>query len=58
MDIIATVKVKAWGDGQGEFVEINADDFNPDIHTPFDALDHDGSGRKGGSLPRRKKVNT
>jgi hypothetical protein len=27
-----TIKVEPWGEGQGEFVEINADDFNPDFH--------------------------
>ncbi|MEN9924161.1 MAG: hypothetical protein RL268_287 [Pseudomonadota bacterium] len=39
---------------------INRSDFNPAIHELADAgrdpLDHDGSGKKGGSLPRRKKV--
>lgn len=30
-----TVKVKPWGKGQGDFVEINAGDFNPKIHEKF-----------------------
>jgi hypothetical protein len=32
MDACATVKVKPWGKDQGEFVEINADDFDPKVH--------------------------
>jgi hypothetical protein len=60
-EVCHTVKVKPWGKGQGEFVEINADDFDPDIHelakgeaAPVEApapdpLDHDGDGHSGGS---------
>lgn len=55
MDKCDTIRVKPWGEGQGEFVEINAEDFNPDIHTALDPLDHDGDGKKGGSRPRAKK---
>jgi hypothetical protein len=36
-DIIPTVKVKPWGKDQGEFVEINADDFDPKVHEHLDA---------------------
>lgn len=32
---MSTVKVEPWGEGQGDFVEINADDFNPDFHVEF-----------------------
>jgi hypothetical protein len=32
-----TMKVKPWGEGQGEFVVINAEDFDPKVHTPFEA---------------------
>jgi hypothetical protein len=32
-----TIKVKPWGEGQGEYVLINAEDFNPEIHEEFDA---------------------
>lgn len=32
MDACKTVKVKPWGEGQGEFVEINAEDFDPKQH--------------------------
>lgn len=53
MDTCETVKVKPWGKDQGEFVVINAADFDPKVHTPFDPLDHDGSGTKGGSLPAK-----
>lgn len=28
-----TVKVKPWGEGQGDHVVINADDFDPKVHT-------------------------
>lgn len=31
-DICGTIKVKPWGKDQGEFVEINAADFDPNIH--------------------------
>lgn len=33
---IETIKVKPWGEGQGEFVIINADDFDPSVHKPYD----------------------
>lgn len=36
-DIVPTVKVKPWGQGQGDFVEVNVSDFDPKAHTPFDA---------------------
>lgn len=55
MDICKTVKVKPWGEGQGDYVEINAADFDPAIHAPFDPLDHDANGVKGGSLPRARR---
>lgn len=55
MDTCETVRVKPWGEGQGEFVEINAADFDPTIHTHADPLDHDGDGAKGGSLPKRAR---
>jgi hypothetical protein len=60
-EILPTIRVKPWGKGQGDFVEINADDFDPDIHelaegeaAPVEApapdpLDHDGDGHSGGS---------
>ena len=33
---MATMKVKPWGEGQGDHVLINEDDFDPDVHVPFD----------------------
>jgi hypothetical protein len=30
-----TVKVMPWGKGQGEYVEINAADFDPAKHKPY-----------------------
>lgn len=27
-----TIKVKPWGQGQGDFVIINAEDFDPNFH--------------------------
>lgn len=54
MDICKTIKVKPWGKDQGDYVEINADDFDPAVHAPFDPLDHDVDGRKGGSRARKK----
>lgn len=34
-----TIKVKPWGEGQGDHVVINAEDFNPDIHAPLEAAE-------------------
>lgn len=36
MDTCPTIKVKPWGNGQGDFVEINEADFDPKVHKPFD----------------------
>lgn len=30
-----TIKVMPWGEGQGDFVVINADDFNEAVHTAY-----------------------
>jgi hypothetical protein len=30
-----TIKVKPWGKGQGEFVLIDEDSFNPEFHTLY-----------------------
>lgn len=30
------IKVKTWGEGQGDFVYINEEDFNPDFHELLD----------------------
>lgn len=35
----AVMRVKPWGQGQGDFVEINVEDFNPDFHQPLDAAE-------------------
>lgn len=34
-----TIKVKPWGEGQGDYVLINKEDFNPDFHQRFEAAD-------------------
>lgn len=61
MDVI---KVKPWGQGQGDHVLINAADFDPSVHVLIDApfngadpasFDHDGDGRPGGSKPRGRR---
>ena len=31
-----TIKVKPWGDEQGDHVLINEEDFNPEFHTLLD----------------------
>lgn len=58
--MIETIKVKPWGKDQGDHVVINADDFDPKVHSliegekapqPADPFDHDGDGEPGGSLP-------
>lgn len=38
MDTCTTMKVKPWGKNQGEFVEINAEDFDPKIHHRLDDM--------------------
>jgi len=37
MSACETIKVKPWGDDQGDHVLINAEDFDPAIHTKFEA---------------------
>lgn len=32
-DTVKTVRVKPWGEGQGDFVEINESDFDGNSHT-------------------------
>ena len=32
MDTCETIKVKPWGKDQGDYVEINAEDFDPKLH--------------------------
>ena len=59
--MIETIKVKPWGKDQGDHVVINADDFDPKVHSliagekapePADPFDHDFDGAPGGSLPK------
>lgn len=65
---IPTIKVKPWGEGQGDFVIINEADFDPAVHQRFEAegghapaapgldpFDHDGDGNPGGSKPKAKR---
>lgn len=42
-DTTPTIRVKPWGKDQGEFVEINADAFDPAVHTHFEAEEPGGS---------------
>lgn len=49
-DTLPTIKVLPWSDDQGDFVLINEQDFDPDVHERYvDPLDHDGDGNPGGS---------
>lgn len=36
MNICPVIKVLPWSEDQGEFVEINADDFDPELHQRFE----------------------
>lgn len=36
------IKVKPWGEGQGDFVHINEEDFNPDFHELLDEAGKSG----------------
>jgi len=38
-DIVKTVKVKPWGKDQGDFVEINAEDFDEKVHKELSAAE-------------------
>lgn len=35
-DLVTTVRVKPWAQSQGEFVEINATDFDAVVHEIYD----------------------
>ena len=37
--MVPTIKVKPWGQGQGDFVVINEADFDPALHERLDAAD-------------------
>jgi len=41
-----TLKVKPWGKGQGDYVLINEEDFDPEVH---EKLDDTGAGSNSGS---------
>lgn len=43
-----TIKVKPWGKDQGDFVVINAADFDPEVHAKYEEVAEDKSkaGRK------------
>ena len=56
MDKCDTIRVKPWGKDQGDYVEINAADFDPEHHAALDPLDHDHDGKPGGSLPRKTRA--
>lgn len=34
-----TMKVKPWGEGQGDHVVINSEDFDPAMHEPLEMTD-------------------
>lgn len=36
MQTCPTIRVKPWGKGQGDFVEINESDFDPKVHVKYD----------------------
>jgi hypothetical protein len=57
-EVIPTIKVKPWGKDQGEFVEINADDFDPAKHTEFDSVGPSAAEapEPSDSKPRRKGI--
>lgn len=48
----ATVKVKPWGKGQGDFVEINAEDFDPKQHKLYE----EKPGKAAKSVPVEEPV--
>ena len=54
MEVCPVVRVKTWGTGQGDFVEINESDFNADLHelldSPPDAITDQFTGLKNPAL--------
>jgi hypothetical protein len=44
------MKVRPWGEGQGEYVEINVSDFDEAVHTPF------AGATEGGATKARAKA--
>lgn len=37
IDTVKTIKIQPWGKGQGDFVEINESDFDPQKHKKYNA---------------------
>lgn len=46
-----TIKVMPWGEGQGDFVLINEDDFDADVHKRYEE-----GAKKAGSQPKAPTV--
>ena len=44
---MSVMKVKPWGKDQGDFVLIDEDDFNPEMHEPFGDEPQDEPKRRG-----------
>ncbi len=45
------MKVKPWGDGQGDFVLIDEDDFNPEVHEKLED-DQQAEPKRRGRKPK------
>ena len=57
-DTVETVQVKAWADGQGDGVEINAADFDPAIHQLIGGAPAAEKPAKGRSKPHPASVDS
>lgn len=53
---IKTIKVKAWGEEQGDFVVINEEDFNPDFHSLLDEDEPNDKPSKGLNVEQLKEA--
>jgi hypothetical protein len=42
-ETVKTIRVEAWGQKQGEFVEINESDFDPKKHKPYQGKTPNGA---------------
>lgn len=50
------LKCKPWGEGQGEYVLVNEEDFNSDFHKLLDEADDGDKPSKGLSVDQLKEA--
>lgn len=53
-----TIQVKPWSDDQGDFVVINADEFDPAVHVAFDPSAADADADEGPAALSKAEIIT